>query len=318
MTISARPLFTRTGLLKNIRNVVEIPHRLFGPSSRQDSEPHVFKPHWADWIIEIRNEIYAYLIEHVDTNVGLKTIRLRPRSEFSRYWRRQHPHRGEVYALNQVCRTTRREFGPLYVAQIAHRIRVDEQLLQKFLQDFFLCERVENEFALKPRKIEIELNYPLGGNPPRLDVLPLLTLCLGNEDIQCSFLNKFDFLPEVDSLFWNHAVAWGEAILDDLSGILLYTPSGTTTVVDLVFNEYTERTFVSDIKRNGLRAPTSMHEYLRNLGCADMATWDPRIGVWNSQGRVEFAASKASPTLAGKARARHNKIFQTQYRLMEN
>ncbi|KAJ4984940.1 hypothetical protein SVAN01_09546 [Stagonosporopsis vannaccii] len=267
---------------------------------------------------EIRNSIYAYLIEDVDTNVGHKTIRLRPRTEFSSHWRRRNPHRGEVYALNQVCRTTRHEFGPLYVAQIVHRIRVDKQLLPRFLHDFFLSGDYEDSFKLKPRKIEIELNYPLGGHPPRLDVLPLLTLCLGNENIQCSFLNKFGFLPEIDALFWDHAVAWGEAILDDLAQILLYTPSGTTTVVDLVFREDAEREFIKDIERNSFRAPRSMHKYLENLGSVDIATWDPRVGVWNLQGRVEFVASKRAPQFAQQEGKVQSKVFETQYRLIES
>lgn len=224
-----------------------------------------------------------------------------------------------MYALNQVCRTTRREFGPLYVAQIVHRIRVDETLLPRFLHDFFLGKYVEDAFALKPKKIEIELIYPLGGRPPRLNVLPLLALCLGNDEIQCSFLNKFGFLGEIDALFWNNAVAWGEAILYDLVEIQLYTPSGTTTVVDLVFPEDSGREFVKDIKsKSGLRAPRSMHEYLRNLGSVDVATWDPRVGVWNSQGRVEFVASKRAARSAQQGRKGHSKVFQTQYRLIEN
>ncbi|KAF3036764.1 hypothetical protein E8E11_004312 [Didymella keratinophila] len=165
---------------------------------------------------EIRNAIYAHLIEDVDTNVGPKTIRLRPRSEFSSYWKKKNTHRGEVYALNQVCRTTRHEFGPLYVSEIAHRIRVDKQLLPRFLHDFFLSEEAERTFALKPKKVEIELAYPLGVSPPRIDILPLLSLSLGNEDLRCTFLNKFGPMPEVDTLFHDHAVAWGDAILDDL------------------------------------------------------------------------------------------------------
>jgi hypothetical protein len=96
-----------------------------------------------------------------------------------------------VYALNQVCRTTRHEFGPLYVAKIAHRIRVNEQLLPRFLHDFFLSRNAETVFALKPKKVEVELAYPLGVSPPRIDVLPLLSLSLGNEDLRCTFLNKF-------------------------------------------------------------------------------------------------------------------------------
>ncbi|KAJ8114094.1 hypothetical protein OPT61_g3944 [Boeremia exigua] len=267
---------------------------------------------------KIRNEIYAHLIEDVDTNVGHKTIRLRPRTEFSSHWRRKNPHRGEVYAFNQVCRTTRREFGPLYVAQIAHRIRVDKLLLPKFLNDFILADEVKSNFALKPKKIEIELNYPVGGNPLRLNVLPLLALFLGNEDLQCTFLNKFGPLLEVDTLFRDHAVAWGDAILEDLLEILLYTPSGTTTVVDLVFREDAERAFISDITEKKFRAPNSMHDYLRDLGGMETATWNPRVGVWNVQGRVEFVVSKRSPKSAENRVMRYDKVFQTQYRLIED
>lgn len=223
-----------------------------------------------------------------------------------------------MYALNQVCRATRCEFGPLYVAQIVHRVRVDEQLLPRFLDDFFLSREAQSYFALKPRKIEIELIYPLGGKPPRLNVLPLLALCLGNDNIQCSFLNKFDFLPELDHLFWDHTIAWGEAILEDLSAILVYTPLGTTTVVDLVFRAESEHGFIQDIKRNGWRAPASMHEYLCALGSADRTTWDPRVGVWNQVGRVEFVASKATSKPANEERRGRSEVFETQYRLIEN
>ncbi|KAH6621833.1 hypothetical protein C7974DRAFT_211729 [Boeremia exigua] len=276
------------------------------------SKPHIG---FLDLPAEIRNEIYAFLIEDVDTNVGHKTIRLRPRTEFSSHWRRKNPHRGEVYALNQVCRATRREFGPLYVAQITHRLRVDEQLLPLFLHDFFLSKEVECNFALKPQKIEIELPYPLGGKLLRLDILPLLTFCLGNEDIQCSFLNKFGPMPELNALFWDHAVAWGEAILDDLSKILVHTPSGTTTVVDLFFRGDSQHAFISDIKRPGQRVPDSMHGYLRALG---RATWDPRVGVWNPHGRIEFVVSRGPSLIASEKSKGSNKVFQTQYRLVED
>lgn len=214
-------------------NVNNAEHELYstdwvsGSARRYEATRCRYNCHLAHNGIEIRNAIYAPLIEDVDTNVGAKTIRLRPRSEFSRFWRKKNTHRGEVYALNQVCRTTRHEFGPLYVSDIAHRIRVDQQLLSQFLHDFFLSKSSDSAFALKPKKVEIEL----GVSPPHIDVLPLLSLSLGNEDLRCTFLNKFGPMPEVDALFRDHAVAWGDAILDDLLEIRLDTSAGTTVSV---------------------------------------------------------------------------------------
>ncbi|KAF2998220.1 hypothetical protein E8E13_005353 [Curvularia kusanoi] len=258
---------------------------------------------------EIRNEIYEVLVESVDTNVGPKTIRLRPRNEFSSTWKRKNPHRGEVYALNQVCRTTRHEFGPLYVSEISHRIRVSETLLPQFLDDFFLSDEAQNGFALTPKKIEIELNYPLGGDPPRVDVLPLLTLFLGNEDLQCTFLNKFGPLPEVDALFREHSVAWGLAILDDLLQILLYTPHGTTTIVDLVFRDDAKHDIMGELRSRPFRPPPSMMEYLENLGYRD---------AWEQNGRVEFVVSKAAVDKPSGRQTGARKAFETQYRLMQH
>ncbi|KAF2623839.1 hypothetical protein BU25DRAFT_414005 [Macroventuria anomochaeta] len=266
---------------------------------------------------EIRNEIYAHLIEDVDTNVGPKTIRLRLRTEFSSHWRKKNPHRGEVYALNQCCRTTRHEFGPLYVSHIAHRIRVDEQLLSRFLKDFFLIEESEDGFALRPKKIEIELAYPLGGEPPRLNILPLLSIFLGNKDLQCTFLNKFGPMPELDDMFWGHAVAWGDAILDDLLEILLHTPHGTTTIVDLVFREDAKLDFIGDVSRRRGHAPPSMHGYLKQLGVVDVDVWDTRMGVWNQQARVEFVVCKRTDDDVKRGPKVRGKAFETQYRLVE-
>lgn len=268
--------------------------------------------------IEIRNAIYAHLIEDVDTNVGHKTIRLRPHSEFSSYWKKKNTHRGEVYALNQVCRATRHEFGPLYVAEIAHRIRVDEQLLPRFLYDFFLSENAETLFALKPKKVEVELAYPLGVSPPRIDVLPLLSLSLGNEDLRCTFLNKFGPMPEVDALFNDHAVAWGDAILDDLLEIRLYTPAGTTTCVDLLFRADANRAFIADIRKMRMPPPRSLHTYLKALGRPDVGTWDARVGVWNAQARVEFVVSKRTPGHFKQTLETRSRAFETQYRLVED
>ena len=220
--------------------------------------------------------------------------------------------------MNQVCRAIRHEFGPLYVSHIAHRVRVDEELLPYFLDDFFLSEVSENGFTLRPKKIEIELAYPLGGNPPRLNILPLLTLCLGNEDLQCTFLNKFGPMPELDSLFWDHAVAWGDAIVDDLLKIFLYTPHGTMTTVDLVFRDDAKPDFMEDVERRRKRAPRSMHGYLGNLGGLDVGTWDARVGVWNTQAKVEFVVSKRTADGGNQEEETGGRAFETQYRLVEN
>jgi hypothetical protein len=285
---------------------------------RYSAVTHHHKLHHAHSSIEIRNAIYAHLIEDVDTNVGPKTIRLRPRSEFSSYWRKKNTHRGEVFALNQVCRITRHEFGPLYVSEIAHRIRVDEQLLPRFLYDFFLSEHAGTVFALKPKKVEIELAYPLGVSPPRIDVLPLLSLSLGNEDLRCTFLNKFGPMPEVDTLFHDHAVAWGDAILDDLLEIRLYTPAGTTTCVDLTFRDDIKRAFIADVKTKKTTAPRSMQAYLGALRGSDVGTWDARVGVWNTQARVDFIVSKRASGSLKQAAGTKSRAFETQYRLVED
>ena len=252
----------------------------------------------------------------MDSNVGPKTILLRPRAEFSSHWRRRNPHRGEVYALNQVCRTTRHEFGPLYVSAISHRVRVDDKLLPRFLDDFFLGDEAHNGFALTPRRIEIELHYPLGGNPPRVDVLPLLTLFLGNEDLQCTFLNKFGFLPEIDALFRDHAVAWGDAILDDLLHIYLYTPHGTTTMVDLVFRDDAKHDFIGELRPKCFRPPPGMRDYLRTLGDMERSEMVALAARWDIGGIVEFVVSKQA---ADKQSGRHTgngQEFEMQYRLM--
>lgn len=204
------------------------------------------------------------------------------------------------------------------MSEIAHRIRVDEQLLPRFLHDFFLSEHAESSFMLKPKKIEIELAYPIGVSPPRIDVLPLLSLSLGNEDLQCTFLNKFGPMPEVDALFRDHPVAWGDAILDDLLKILLYTPAGTATCVDLIFRDNGKRAFLADIKRRKLTAPRSMHGYLKGLGGSGMRTWDARVGMWNPQARVDFIVSKRAPGSLRQALETGARAFETQYRLVED
>lgn len=220
--------------------------------------------------------------------------------------------------MNQVCRTTRHEFGPLYVSEITHRIRVDEKLLPQFLHDFFFSDGLRDSFALRPRKIEIELFYPLGGNPPRVDVLPLLTLFLGNEDLQCTFLNKFGPLSEVDALFREHPVPWGDAILDDLLQILLYTPHGTTTIVDLVFRDDVDHAFMSELRHKPFRAPPSMRNYLNSLGLVELSASNARIGVWNVQARVECVVSKRAPDSSSGGKRRKGNAFEPMYRLMLN
>ncbi|KAF1358589.1 hypothetical protein EJ07DRAFT_156800 [Lizonia empirigonia] len=225
---------------------------------------------------EIRNEIYEYLIEDIDTNVGPKMIRLRPRVDFPKTWSKRNPHRGDVYSLNQII----------------HRIRVDEFVLHKFVQDLLL---VEDYFALKPKKIEIELPYPLGRRPMRLNMLPLLTLCVGNEDLHCTFLNKFGPIPELHNIFRDNPVAWGEAILDDLLEISLYTPRGTTTVIGLVFRDDCGREFIEEISDGCPETPpSSMKSYLKELG---------------AQARVVFVVSKRT----FKATRQGNKISRKAF-----
>lgn len=310
------PLLTRSKV-NSTKHDLRCKDWVSGPTCRYEAIKRHHSLQFAHNKIEIRNAIYAQLIEDVDTNVGLKTIRLRPRSSFSRHWRKKNTHRGEVYALNQVCRTTRYEFGPLYVSEIAHRIRVDEHLLPQFLRDFFLSENAESAFALKPKKLEIELVYPLGVSPPRIDILPLLSLSLGNEDLQCTYLNKFGPMPEVDALFNNHAVAWGDAILDDLLEIRVYTPAGTTTCVDLTFRDDAERSFIANVRRKRMIAPRSMHAYLKGLGGSDVGVWDARVGVWHPQARVEFGVLKRTAG-ASRASETRSRAFETQYRLVED
>ena len=178
---------------------------------------------------------------------------------------------------------------------------------------------MNGEFALKPKKIEIELAYPLGGKPPRIDILPLLSLCLGNEDLTCTFLNKFGPMPELDELFFHHAVAWGDAILDDLLEILLYTPHGTTTFVNLVFRDDCGQIFFEELSggKPG-RAPSSMDDYLAELGAVDVRTWDARVGVWNSQARVDFLVCKRKQRVTRDETKEKIKAFETQYRLVED
>lgn len=194
---------------------------------------------------------------------------------------------------------------------------MDERLLPQFLHDFFFSEEAYDCFTLRPKKIEIELNYPLGGNPPRIDVLPLLMLVLGNEDMQCSFLNKFGPMPEVDALFHGHAVAWGDAILDDLLEILLYTPHGARTVVDLVFRENARHAFVAELRPTGFRPPPSARSYLENLGSLDFLTLHEMIDVWNPVARVEFVVSKKAAGGTSPDLGKIGRTFETQFRLMQ-
>lgn len=220
--------------------------------------------------------------------------------------------------MNQVCRTTRHEFGPLYVSAISHRVRVNNKLLPRFLDDFFLSDEAHNGFALTPRRIEIELHYPLGGNPSRVDVLPLLTLFLGNEDMQCTFLNKFGFLPEIDALFQDHAVAWGDAILDDLLHIYLYTPHGTTTMVDLVFRDDARHDFIDELRPKAFRPPLSMRDYLRTLGDMERSEMLALAARWDIGGIVEFVVSKQAADTQSGRHTGTGQAFETQYRLMQN
>lgn len=219
--------------------------------------------------------------------------------------------------MNQICRATRREFGPLYVSEISHRIRVDDKILPRFLHDFFFSEEAYDCFALRPKKLEIELNYPLGGDPPRTDVLPLLTLILGNEDLQCTFLNKFGPMPEVNSVFHGHVIAWGDAILDDLLEVLLYTPHGTTTVVHLVFRDNGKHAFVEELRPIGFRPLPSARSYVERLGSTDFLTWQEIVDDWDPSGRVKFVLSKKAPGSASREQVKAAKAFETQYRLMQ-
>ena len=197
------------------------------------------------------------------------------------------------------------------MTHIAHRIRVDEYLLPSFVQDSLLAE---GDFVLTPKKIQIELAYPLGGNPPKIDILPLLTLCLGNEDLQCTFLNKFGHMPEVDELLFNHAVAWGDAILDDLLEILLYTQHGTITMVELIFRDDCGQAFIEELPAGKpKRAPRSMDDYLTELGAVDIRTWNARFGMWSTEARVDFVVSKRSTSQTRESLKTKRKKFGLLY-----
>jgi hypothetical protein len=268
---------------------------------------------------ELRNQIYDYLIEDIDSNVGPKTIRLRPRTDFSKYWGTKNPHRGSHYSLNQVCRATRREFGPLYVWQVAHRVLVDEDMLARFLQSFYLGGMAKDSFALTPKKIEIEIAYTLAGNRRCLDVMPLVNICLSNPDLQCTFMTKFGPMPELDNLFWNHAKAWEAAIRDDLLKIMLYPELGAKTIVELVFREDIKLDFIGDVPTKRWRhALPSMHEYLTELGAIDISNGETRFGIGDAQTRVEFVVSKRSCERSSQKWKAKGKAFETQYRLVEN
>jgi hypothetical protein len=100
-------------------------------------------------------------------------------------------------------------------------------------------------------------------------------------------------MPELDKIFWNHTVAWKAAITQDLLAVVLYAQQGTTTTVELVFRDDANREFVNQIPQGRRRdAPPSMRAYLTKLGAVYNNTWDPRVGVWNTQARVNFAVSK--------------------------
>lgn len=113
-------------------------------------------------------------------------------------------------------------------------------------------------------------------------------------------------------------MAWGEAILDDLLEISLYTPHGTTTVVDLVFREDCGKDFIEEVSDGYPRVPpTSMKSYFKELGAVDTDTWDTRVGVWNSQARVDFVVSKSTFEATKQGNKIGTKAFETQYRLVE-
>ncbi|XPS72885.1 hypothetical protein M3J09_005045 [Ascochyta lentis] len=268
---------------------------------------------------ELRNEIYAFLIEDIDTNVGPKTICLRPRADFSKYWRKKNPHRGNHYSLNQVCRATRHEFGPLYVSQIAHRIRVDDKILPQFLESFFAEETMKNCFALTPRKVEVELTIPCRESSSRLNLTQLLTIYLSNEQMECKFLNKFERMPELDALFSGHGKAWKAAINQDLFKVLLWPPHGTTTRIELMFYDDARLEFIEKIpKGRWTTSLPSMHNYLLELGAEGIGERDARVGVWNPRARVKFVVSKQARAVAENKAASKNRVFETQYRLIEN
>lgn len=187
----------------------------------------------------------------------------------------------------------------------------------QFLKSFYSGYTLENSFALAPKKIEIEFaSPPLYGtqsNASHLDIMPLITLCLSDKDIQCMFLGKFGAIPELDNLFWTHRQAWAAAIKDDLLEVRLYPSTGP--LVGLVFHEDAEQDFLRDIpscsQKSWKYAPPSMRAYLMKLGAPEARTWD-------SNADVHFAASKMSCH-----KLRHNckgkeKPFEIEYRLKEN
>jgi hypothetical protein len=141
---------------------------------------------------------------------------------------------------------------------------------------------------------------------------------LGNEDLQCTFLNKFGFLPEIDSLFRDHAVAWGDAILDDLLHIYLYTPHGTTTMVDLVFRDDARHDFIGELRPKCFRPPPSMRDYLRTLGDIERSEMIALIARWEVGGIVEFVVSKQAANALSGRHTGNGQAFETQYRLMQS
>lgn len=126
-------------------------------------------------------------------------------------------------------------------------------------------------------------------------------------------------MPEIDGVFWHHAVPWGEAILDDLLEIVLSTPHGNTTVVDLVFRTDCGRDFIDQIQNERPeRAPSSMHGYLVALAGAKYRPSDAGAGVWNPRARIDFVVSKRAASSKNRRSMLRDKAFETQYRLIEN
>ncbi|KZM24961.1 hypothetical protein ST47_g3900 [Ascochyta rabiei] len=268
---------------------------------------------------ELRNEIYSLLIEDIDTNVGPRTICLRSRADFPRYWRKKNPHRGNHYSLNQVCQLTRHEFGPLYVSQVTHRIRVNAHILPRFLDSFYRESVRENRFALTPRKVEVEFTSHCGGSSSRLDITHLLMISFSIEHMECRFFDKFGPMPELDAIFSDHREAWKAAIGRDVMKVTLWPLEGTTTQIQLVFFEDAKVDFVEEIPGGGWRPSfPSMHSYLSMLGAENLGERNARMGVWNPQARVEFIVSKRARTITKQEATLKRRPFETQYRLVED
>jgi len=161
------------------------------------------------------------------------------------------------------------------------------------LQSLYIGKEVKGSFALTPKKIEIELAYPVGGPIRRLNITKLIKFFLSKSDLQCTFLNKFGPMTELDQLFWGHSKTWKDAIEQDLHGVMLWPPNGSKTTVELVFRSDAKQNFIEDVpSRRWKYAPPSLYQYLTEIGATGLGAWGARVDVLNTSTRVEFVVSK--------------------------